>query len=171
MDMFVNKSVFYLLSLLFLTVAGCVQAPMGVSYPEPEWVRLGSGAYHSDQGPAFYGVATASGLKNQVLLRATADNLAREELFKVLDAYAGLLAGGTGPADDSMQPLIQMSMQDAAIADHWFDERSGSMYALCRSNLNTFKEALARYNYFEMSRRNALLESADSVHARMAAQK
>ncbi len=171
-----NMSLFLSCLLTLLVVAGCVTVPAGDSYREPEWVRLGSGAYETDQGPAFYGVAMASGLKNQVLMRATADNLSREELFRVLESYAGLLAGGSAagmdqPADDSMRPLIQKSIQESAIVDHWFDEQNGRMYSLCRSNLDTFKAALARYNYFEMSQRNSLLDRADGIHAWMAARK
>jgi hypothetical protein len=163
--------------LVMVAITACVKAPTQVPYQESEWVRLGSGAYRTEQGRFFYGVASASGLSSQLLLRATADNLARDELFTVLETYAGLLVGrsaadGAGPAgQDSMLSLVQESLQQATIEDHWFDDRNGHLYALCSVDLNTFKEALARHDYLEMSLRNTLLGRADNVHDQMAAQK
>jgi len=53
---------------------------------------MGSGAFDVDKGKVFYGVGIASGIRNQALLRSTADNGARAEVAKILETYVAVLA-------------------------------------------------------------------------------
>jgi len=165
--------------LLTLFVLGCVMQPLVEPFSEPDWVRIGSGAAETEQGRVFNGVGIASGLQSRVLLRASADNLAREELARVLDRFIRAL-GRNQRADAknghvenagsqiSFHPLIQTMLRDAVIEDHWTDSRDGRLFALCRLNLETFKKNLARDRKLEMALRNTMLDRADRVHAQMA---
>src|SRR5688572_13222560 len=57
---------------------------------KPRWVTRGSVAVAGDKR-AFYGVGSASGIKEAALLRSTADNRARAELAKLLDTFSASL--------------------------------------------------------------------------------
>ena len=166
--------------LLALFTLACVMQPLGESYPEPEWVRSGSGAAETEQGRVFNGVGVATDIQSRVLLRATADNLAREELARVLEHFVRVLAqneradhehrgADDSAVDVSFHSLIQTSLRNATIVNHWTDSRDGRMYALCRLNLMAFKEDLAHDRQLEMALRNAMLDRADRVHAQMTA--
>lgn len=161
--------------LLTMFILSCVMQPLEETSFEPDWVRTGSGAAQTEQGRFFYGVGTAAGLQSRILLRATADNLAREELAKVIDRFMRALtldqrAGPDSPGGPvSFHTLIQNVLRDATIVDHWTDPRDGRLYALCRLDLDAIKENLARDRELEMALRNAMLSRADQVHAQMTA--
>jgi len=163
-----------------LAVSGCALPPQkrpgGEPRPvpvtdKPVWVQLGSGAFSTlDHGDAFHGVGSASGLQNKALLRATADNAARREVEQVLTRFVRQMAGSNAQSEVAgYLPLVQTSMQSAAIKEHWTDQAENKFYALCRVDLNAFKQALARFGGLEMSQRNAMLGRADQLFARMAA--
>ena len=56
----------------------------------PEWVNKGSGAFGGEK-KVFYGVGSASGIRNHSLARATADNRARNEISKIFEVYSASL--------------------------------------------------------------------------------
>jgi len=57
----------------------------------PQWVTRGSTAFNNAGERAFYGVGSASGIKNPPLLRSTADNRARAELGKIFETFSASL--------------------------------------------------------------------------------
>jgi hypothetical protein len=61
------------------------QAGPMVEYPE--WVNKGSGAFGGEKR-VFYGVGSASGIRNHALARTTADNRARAEISKTFQVYS-----------------------------------------------------------------------------------
>ena len=166
----ITRSASLLLALFSLS---CVLQPLPETSFEPDWVLAGSGAARTEQGRVFYGVGVASGLQSRLLLRATADNQAREELAKVIDRFIGALAfdqqgGSESPAGPvSFHSLIQTTLRDATVVDHWTDTRDGRLYALCRLGLTSVKEHLAHDRDLEMALRNAMLSRADQVHDQM----
>jgi hypothetical protein len=50
----------------------------------PDWIPRGSGYYHGAYGLGYYGVGTAWGIQNQKLLESTAENRARDEVYRLL---------------------------------------------------------------------------------------
>ena len=89
---------FIMILFLMLSVNACpgVQkipdAPKALaSYDAPDWVLKGSGAYSDEKGKAFFGVGSATGIKNFSLQRTVADDRARNDLAKVFQFYVSSL--------------------------------------------------------------------------------
>ena len=80
-----------LVGLIFL-LGACVSVPVVPEEPKalsaydaPKWALIGGGAFTDDRGKAFYGVGSATGIKNYSLQRQVADDRARADLAKVFD--------------------------------------------------------------------------------------
>lgn len=92
---------FYIfLSVLILFIVSC---------GPPSWVYKGSGAYNVGKGRVFYGVGKAKGIKNQALLKATADNRARREVSMIKVAVVRM---HQKIADRAIQVFGAMGMTD-----------------------------------------------------------
>ena len=57
----------------------------------PEWVNKGSGAFGGEGKKVFYGVGSASGIRNSSLACSTADQRARAEISRVFETYSASL--------------------------------------------------------------------------------
>ncbi|SVC83925.1 uncharacterized protein METZ01_LOCUS336779, partial [marine metagenome] len=86
-----------LVGLIFLFGA-CVSVPEFppqpkalVDYKAPKWALTGGGAFTDSEGKAFYGVGSATGIKNYSLQRQIADDRARADLAKVFEYYVETL--------------------------------------------------------------------------------
>src|SRR5688500_16570414 len=64
--------------------------PGGPVVEYPGWVNKGSGAFGGEK-KVFYGVGSASGIRNHSLARTAADNRARAEISKVFEVYSASL--------------------------------------------------------------------------------
>jgi hypothetical protein len=159
--------------------AGCMR-PVE-TLPGPSWHQLGSGCYDTVEGRFFYGVGRAGGVRNRMLLRAAADNRAREELAGVLEQYIQELArsvsGNTGSNwemlafEERRQVLgmvVRRAMQNALIFDHWNEPLQGRMLSLCRLSLSDFKMVLSASGVLDESMRSAMVSGAEKVYARLA---
>jgi len=159
-------------SMLFGCVAG---GPLVVE--DPPWYLMSSGAHDTPGGRAFYGIGKAQGSSNATLLRATSVNRARKAMAKVLDRYVAELFQATRsmPAlsmeegEQVIGALVRNALKTSVISDQWNDPEQGSLYALCRLDLDRFKQVLAAQSSIDPGVRNAMAAEAENVHAMMAA--
>jgi len=119
----------------------------------PEWVNKGSGAFGADGSKAFYGVGSASGIKNHALAMTTADNRARAEISKVFEVYSASLmkdymastTAGDMSASSEEQHVEQAiktfsanTLSGVQITEHWFHP-DGTIYSLAKLDLEAMK--------------------------------
>ncbi len=168
-----HKIVYLACWLGLILLNGCTTLQVPVQDYETDWISSGSGVYDTTQGKAFYGVGVAFGIQNRVLLRATADNRARDEMAKVLRRYIAELADSTIPTvqreanEPMLNTLVQAMLCDALIIDHWFDSHEGKLFALCRVDLAAFKQRLQTYSPLDPEIRHAMELQADDLHTEL----
>lgn len=145
----------------------------------PEWVMKGGGAFDVDAGKVFYGVGTASGIKNKALLRQTSDNRARADIANILEVYVAQLtkdymasttAGDMSSSSEeqhvetALKTFTKATLHGAQIVDRWMDPADGTMYSLCELDLVSFKEALDEYKELDAKVRDWVRDNADRMH-------
>jgi hypothetical protein len=161
-----------IVSMLF----GCAAGPLVTD--EPPWYLMSSGAFDTSSGRAFYGIGKAEGSRNATLLRAAAANRARKELAVVVDRYVAELyqSSQTIPAltmeagEQMIGGLVRDAMKHSVISDQWNDPEKGQLYALCRLDLDRFKQVLAAQTAIPPAVRAAMAAETEKVHAMMVRQ-
>jgi hypothetical protein len=169
-----------ILCVLICLQAGCT-GPGMIPPPSPSWHQLQSGCYDTKEGRYFYGIGRAGRFQSPTLLRATADNRAREELAGVLEQYllelVRSLPGKPDPdwtimtAEERRQILgivVRQAMQHAVVSDHWIEPRKPGMLSLCRLGLSDFKSVLSDSRALDEAMRSSMVSGGDRVYARMA---
>jgi hypothetical protein len=159
---------------------GCAAEPLIREAPpvreNPPWQLMSSGAHETSEGKAFFGIGQAQGSRNELLLRATAINHAREALAKVLESYAAELLQAAQPlpalsveeGEELTGGLVHDAMALSVIGEQSYDPGKGRLYALCRLDLNRFKQVLATQKTIPAGLRAAMAGEAERVHAMMA---
>jgi len=145
----------------------------------PEWVVKSSGAFGGERGKVFYGVASASGIKNVSLLRAAADNRARNEVAKVFQFYtaslmkdymASTMAGDPNVTSEeqhieqAIKTVTSMTLSGVEIVDHWQHPATGQLYALARLDLEAFKDNLERARNLDTKVKEHIKQNAERLH-------
>ncbi len=145
----------------------------------PEWVVKGNGAFGGERGKIFYGVASASGIKNVSLLRAAADNRARNDVAKVFQFYtaslmkdymASTMAGDVNVTaeeqhvEQALKTVTAMTLSGVEIVDHWQHPATGELYALARLDLEAFKDNLEKVKELDKRVRDYIRQNADKLH-------
>jgi hypothetical protein len=164
------------LCLCMIGLAACARQQVGGGPSVPDWVNAGSGPCLSDHGKVLNGVGVALGPENRMLLRASADNMARRELAGVLEKFTQALfdeaavaitdADQVDPANQSLGLLNQNNLSQSVIVDHWMDQKDGGrVYSLCQLDLTVYKENLARFTLLPQKVRSMMLDLADSQHS------
>ena len=161
---------------LVLIVAGCLAGCTGrVAFEaEPAWYSRSSGFYQTSRGRVFYGIGVAAGSGSSTLLRATADNRARQQMAKVMERYLVALAYksplmGKYTNEEQAQltgRLRQRALERAVISDHWIDPHN-RLSALCEMHMDTLKEIIRTDAAMGSALRAELLAAADALHARL----
>jgi hypothetical protein len=175
---------FILLIGLFL-VTGCASTPKMTSLTPiqeldaPEWVIKGSGAFGGERGKVFYGVASASNMKNISLLRAAADNRARNEVAKVFQFYTASLmkdyAASTVAGDpnvtseeqhveQAIKTVTAMTLSGVEIVDHWQNPETGEIFSLARLDLQAFKDNFQKVRELDRKVKEYIIQNADRLH-------
>lgn len=149
----------------------------GVEYPE--WVMKGSGAFGGDTGRVFYGVGSASGVKNHSLARAASDNRARSEIAKIFETYSASLmkdymastTAGDLSASSEEQHIEQaiktfsaVTLSGVQIVDHWFHPVDGTVYALAQLDLDNFVNNLDKMKELNSQVRDYVRKNAERSH-------
>jgi len=145
----------------------------------PEWVLKGSGAFGGERGRVFYGVASASGIRNFSLLRAAADNRARNEIAKIFQFYTASLmkdymasttAGNPNETSEeqhveqAIKTVTSMTLSGVEIVDHWQNPETGELFSLARLDLQAFKDNLNKARELNARVRDYIRQNADRLH-------
>lgn len=155
----------------------------------PEWVNKGSGAFGGDKGAnggkVFYGVGSASGIRNHSLARSTSDNRARAEISKVFSTYSASLmkdyAASTTAGDFSasseeqhveqaIKTFSANTLNGVEIVDHWIHPADGTIYALARLDLNGFMDQLDKAKELNAKVKEAVKRAAAKSFADLSAE-
>jgi hypothetical protein len=148
----------------------------------PCWVAKGGGCYFkNDAERAKYicGVGLVGGTRNVGLAREAAMGRGRTEIARslavrvtsMLKDYQATTTGGvefgTSAADeqhivDVSKQITDMTLSGTEIVDSWISD-SGTYYALCRLNVDGFKDTVRRMTALSESVRQAVVDRADQA--------
>lgn len=151
-------------------VAGCV-SKQAVEIGPAAAPTVGSGLHYRGGERVFIGIGLAGQIKSRSLLRATADNAARETLAEVLHAYVQNLAAAAAQVpDDYVYALTQNALSKAVISNHWHDgaQQGSRLRAQCTLSLSDFKNTLAAFRALNAADREAMLARAEDQFDAMA---
>jgi len=144
----------------------------------PEWVDRGSGAFSEGGRKVFYGVGSATGIKNRPLARTTSENRARAEISKIFKTYSASLmkdymastTAGDMSASSEEQHVEQAiktfsatTLSGVQIVEHWRDPSDGTMFSLARLDLDAFKDSLEKANELSASVRDYVRKNAEKA--------
>ncbi|NDY41297.1 hypothetical protein G3N55_00335 [Dissulfurirhabdus thermomarina] len=169
-----------------LVLAACAkkapEVPSAYAPGAPEWVVKGSGAFESDHGKVFYGVGSASGIRNASLLRMTAQNRARNELAKILQVYTASLmkdymasttAGEPGISSEeqhveaAIKTVTSQTLSGVEIVDTWMDPRTGELFTLARLDLDAFTDAIEKSRDLDAKVKDYIRRNAERLHGEL----
>lgn len=144
----------------------------------PEWVNKGSGAFGGEGKKVFYGVGSASGIRNSSLARSTADNRARNEISKVFETYSASLmkdysastTAGDMSASSEEQHVQQAiktfsanTLNGVEVVDHWIHPTSGEIYSLARLDMAGFMDQIDKAKELNAKVKEAVKRSAEKA--------
>ena len=161
------------------------EPPKALEYDAPEWVLIGGGAFTDDRGKAFYGVGSATGIKNYSLQRQVADDRARADLAKVFEYYvetltkdyqahttAGSFAESTEEqnSEAALKVVVSQTLRGVVIVDHFEVIERGELLSLARLDYDAFKRNIEQAESFQElppQVREDIKERADALHKEM----
>ncbi len=164
--------------LMGILMVGCGSKGSPVMSSAPEWVNKGSGAYSGEMGKAFYGVGSASGIRNRSLARSTADQRARTEIARIFNTYVAALmkdyqrstTAGDFSASSEEQDVTQviktftkMTLSGVQIVDHWRDPSDGTIFSLAVLNLSDFENQLDKMKELDARVREYVRRNAEKA--------
>ena len=183
-----------LVSLIFLFGA-CVSIPelppepkALVDYKAPKWALVGGGAFTDSEGKAFYGVGSATGIKNYSLQRQIADDRARADLAKVFEYYvetltkdyqahttAGSFATSSEEqnAEAAVKVVVSSTLRGVTIIDHFEIPERRELISLARLDYDAFKQNVTQAEEFKQlpqQVREDIKDRADALHEEMEAE-
>ena len=156
-----------------------------VEYKPPAWVLVGGGAFTDEKGKAFYGVGSATGIKNFSLQRQVADDRARADLAKVFDYYVETLTKDyqahttAGSFDTSTEEqnseaavkvVVSQTLRGVMIVDHFEVIERKELISLARLDYDAFKQNVVQAEEFKRlppQVREDIKERADALHKEM----
>ena len=183
-----------ILSVLFLgtacsSIPTIPDAPKAlVDYDPPTWVLNGGGAFTDMKGKAFYGVGSATGIKNYSLQRTIADDRARGDLAKVFDFYISSLtkdyqahttAGDFNNSSEeqnaevALKIVVSQTLRGVVIVDHFEIPERREFLALARLDYDAFKQNVKNNKEFKQlpeKLREDIKTRADLLHEEMEAE-
>jgi len=180
------------LILLFGACASIPQIPEEPKalseYDAPSWTLIGGGAFTDDRGKAFYGVGSATGIKNYSLQRQIADDRARADLAKVFAYYvetltkdyqahttAGSFAESTEEqnSEAALKVVVSQTLRGVVIVDHFEVPERREFLSLARLDYDAFKRNVEQAEAFQElppQVREDIKERADALHKEMEAE-
>ena len=185
---------FIMVSLILLfgacsTIPTIPEPPKALTeYKPPAWVLSGGGAFTDKQGKAFYGVGSATGIKNFSLQRQVADDRARADLAKVFEVYtetltkdyqahttAGSFATSTEEqnSEAALKVVVSQTLRGVMIIDHFEVIERQEMISLARLDYDAFKRNVEQAEEFRVlppQVRKDIKERADKLHEEMEAE-
>ena len=180
-----------LVGLIFLlgacaSIPQIPEEPKALSeYDAPSWTLIGGGAFTDDRGKAFYGVGSATGIKNYSLQRQVADDRARADLAKVFEYYvealtkdyqahttAGSFAESTEEqnSEAALKVVVSQTLRGVVIVDHFEIPERRELISLARLDYDAFKQNVEQAEAFQElppQVREDIKERADALHEEM----
>lgn len=180
-----------MITMLFLSTAcssvpTIPDAPKALAdYDAPEWVLRGGGAFTDKDGKAFYGVGSASGIKNYSLQRTVADDRARGDLAKVFEVYmtsltkdyqahttAGNFDNSTEEqnAETALKVVVSQTMRGVVIIDHFEIPERREFLSLARLDYDAFQgnvEANETFQELPEKLQEDIKDRAEKLHDEM----
>ena len=156
-----------------------------VEYDPPKWVLLGGGAWEDSKGKAFYGVGSATGIRNYSLQRTVADDRARGDLGKVFEVYmtsltkdyqahttAGSFDNSTEEqnAEVALKVIVNQTLRGVVIVDHFEIPERREFLSLARLDYDAFKRNVENNKDFQQlppKMRDEIKTRADKLHEEM----
>ena len=153
-----------------------------VEYDAPEWVLMGGGAHSDSDGKAFYGVGSATGIKNYSLQRTIADDRARGDLGKVFEVYMTSLTkdyqahttmGGFDASNEeqnaevALRVVVSQTLRGVVIVDHFEIPARRELLSLARLDYDAFKQNMENAEEFKQlpsKVRENIKQRADALH-------
>ena len=182
----------FIMVSLILLLGACGTIPMIpeppkalIEYKPPAWVLSGGGAFTDKQGKAFYGVGSATGIKNFSLQRQVADDRARADLAKVFEVYtetltkdyqahttAGSFATSTEEqnSEAAVKVVVSSTLRGVMIVDHFEIPERQEFISLARLDYDAFKRNVEQAEEFKVLPqrvREDIKERADALHEEM----
>ena len=183
-----------LASLIFL-LGACVSIPVVPEEPKalsaykaPKWALIGGGAFTDEKGKAFYGVGSATGIKNYSLQRQVADDRARADLAKVFEYYVETLtkdyqahttAGSFATSSEeqnseaALKVVVSSTLRGVTIIDHFEIPERRELISLARLDYDAFKRNVVQAEEFKQlpqQVREDIKDRADALHEEMEAE-
>ena len=180
-----------LVGLIFL-LGACVSVPVVPEEPKalseykaPKWALVGGGAFTDERGKAFYGVGSATGIKNYSLQRQIADDRARADLAKVFEYYvetltkdyqahttAGSFATSSEEqnAEAAVKVVVSSTLRGVTIIDHFEIPARRELISLARLDYDAFKQNVTQAEEFKQlpqKVREDIKDRADALHEEM----
>ena len=164
------KNYIMIFTMLFLSTAcssipTIPDAPKALaSYKAPDWVLRGGGAFTDGGGKAFYGVGSATGIKNYSLQRTVADDRARGDLAKVFEVYmvsltkdyqAHTTAGNfensseEQNAEVALKVVVSQTLRGVVIVDHFEIPERREFLSLARLDYDAFERNVEANETFQ----------------------
>ena len=159
-----------------------------VEYDPPKWVTLGGGAWSDSKGKAFYGVGSATGIRNYSLQRTIADDRARGDLAKVFEVYmmsltkdyqAHTTMGGFKASNEeqnaevALKLSVNQTLRGVVIVDHFKIPERQEFLSLARLDYDAFKRNVENNQEFQQlprKIRDDIKNRADKLHEEMEAE-
>ena len=182
---------FIMIGLIFL-LGACTSIPTVpkepkslVGYKAPKWALVGGGAFTDDRGKAFYGVGSATGIRNYSLQRVIADDRARADLAKVFEFYVQSLTkdyqahttvGGFDVSSEeqnseaALKVVVSSTLRGVTIVDHFEIPERRELLSLARLDYDAFKQNIEKAEAFQelpVQVREDIKERADALHEEM----
>ena len=157
-------------------------------YKPPAWALVGGGAFTDTKGKAFYGVGSATGIKNFSLQRQVADDRARADLAKVFNYYvetltkdyqahttAGSFATSTEEqnSEAALKVVVSQTLRGVMIVDHFEVIERQEFLSLARLDYDAFKRNVVEAKEFKQlpqQVRKDIKDRADKLHEEMEAE-
>lgn len=162
------------------------QTPINAVEDVPEWVLKGAGAFiDDDEDKAFYGVGSATGVKNFSLARMMADDRARNDLAKMIafdtrslmKDYLGHTTAGDFTAtseeqhaEAAIKTLTNATVSGIVVVDHWEHPNRNELFSLAKLDLDKYKEMVDQYKELSKEMRAVVKERADKLHEELEAE-
>ncbi len=179
-----KHSLFWGLILILTMLNACTSTPEPTrttleEHEPPEWVMKGPGAFEDSNGKVFYGVGSATGIKNYSLQRTAADDRARNDLAKTFKLYTASLGKDyqasitkgdfTATSEEQNVEVVIKTLTDSTltgimIIDHWEHPGKNQLFSLARLDLKSFKKNLDEHKELSKEVREAIKERADKLH-------
>lgn len=182
----IKFSILFTFSIYLIAIIGCAGKrvdTVGFNKTDaPNWVIKGSGAFKDKSDRIFYGVGSASGIKNYSLLRTTSENRARNEVAKVFDIYISSLlrdyatsttAGNFDLSNEeqhveqAIKSVVSVTLSGVEIIDHYEIPEKNLLFSLAKLNLDKFGENLESMKELNSTVRDFVRENARKLHEKL----